>query len=110
MTHRDLALEFIRRFAAGDVDALTPLLSADLQVIGPYLHATSRAAYLEALRRDPPLPYSVRILSVEDDGDTVAVSYEYLKSEEELRIAQVFRFVDGRIGEMRLVFDTEESA
>ena len=110
MNNREEALTFVRRFAAGDVDGLIELLSEDLRVVGPYLRVTSRAAYIEALRRDPPLPYPVRILSVEDDADTVTVSYAYHKSDGELRVDQTFRFVDGRIGEMRVVFDTEEPA
>lgn len=35
MTHRDIASDFLRRFCAGDIDALAPLLSSDLEFIGP---------------------------------------------------------------------------
>jgi len=37
MSQREQALEFVRRFAAGDVDGLEPLLSENLQLAGPYL-------------------------------------------------------------------------
>jgi hypothetical protein len=108
MTHREQAVEFVRRFAAGDVDRLEPLLAEDLQLTGPYLRATSRAAYLEALRQGPPEPCRFRILSVTDDGDQVAVFYEYEKPDSTLTIAQLFRFTGERISETHLVFDTRD--
>jgi ketosteroid isomerase-like protein len=110
MRHREQALEFVRRFAAGDVDGLEPLLAEDLQLAGPYLQINSRADYLTALRSEPPERCGVRVLSVTDDGDTVAVFYDYEKRDVTLTIAQLFRFSDGRISEIRLVFDTRESA
>jgi hypothetical protein len=66
MSHRDLALDFLRRFAGGDVDGLEPLLAEDLRLNGPNLELESRTAYLEALR--PPPPRSVQGSSVERDG------------------------------------------
>ncbi len=109
MSHREQAVEFVRRFAAGDVDGLELLLAEDLQLAGPYLQVKSRAAYLEALRKDPPEPCGVRVLSVTDDGDTVAVFYEYEKRDTTLTVAQLFRFSDQRINEICLVFDSRES-
>ena len=100
----------MRRFAAGDVDGLEPLLSENLQLAGPYLQVESRSAYLEALRREPPEPCGIRVLSITDDGDTVAVFYEYEKRDMTLTIAQLFRFSEQRISEIRLVFDGRESA
>jgi hypothetical protein len=79
MSHRDLALDFLRRFAGGDVDGLEPLLAEDLRLNGPNLELESRTAYLEALRPPPPEACKVRALSVTDDGDTVTVSYEHEK-------------------------------
>ena len=110
MGHREQALEFVRRFAAGDVDGLEPLLAEDLQLFGPYLQVDSRAAYLSALRSAPPEPCSVHILSVTDDGHAVAVFYDYEKPGGVRTIAQLFRFSDERISEIRLVFDGRESA
>ncbi|KPJ92184.1 MAG: hypothetical protein AMS18_07900 [Gemmatimonas sp. SG8_17] len=110
MSHREQALEFVRRFAAGDIDGLEPLLTEDFQLAGPYLQVESRAAYLDALRKEPPEPSHVRVLSVtDDDGDTVAVFYEYKKPHMTLTIAQLFRFADQRIREVRLVFDGRQS-
>jgi hypothetical protein len=48
-------------------------------------------------------------LSVTENGDTVAVFYEYDKRDVTLTIAQLFRFTDRQISEIRLVFDGRES-
>ena len=109
MSHGEQALEFVRRFAAGDVHGLKALLCEDVQFAGPYLQVASRAAYLEALRSEPPEPCDVRVLSVTEDGDTVAVFYEYEKPAVTLTIAQLFRFRDQQICEIRLVFDGRET-
>ena len=110
MSNRDQALEFVRCFANGDVDALEPLLSEDLHLVGPYLRVESRAAYLDALRQDPPEPSGVRVLSVTENDDAVAVFYDYEKSDQTVVIAQLFRFRDQIISEIRLVFDGREPA
>jgi ketosteroid isomerase-like protein len=110
MSHREQALEFLRRFAAGDINGLEPLLAEDLRLSGPYLQVESRAAYLRALRSAPPEPGGLHVLSVTDDGDAVAVFYDYEKRGAVRTVAQLFRFSDGRIREMRLVFDGRESA
>lgn len=49
MTHLDVALEFLDRFCAGDIDGLRPLLVEDLQFKGPLCHFDSREAYLNRL-------------------------------------------------------------
>ena len=110
MSNRERALEFVKRFAAGDVAGLEPLLSEDLRLAGPFLQVDSRTAYLEVLRHDPPEPCGVRFLSVTESGDAVAVFYEYEKRDGTLTIAQLFRFYDQRIAETRLVFDGQKSA
>ena len=106
MSHRAVALEFIQTFAAGDVASLERLLADDLQFTGPYLTATSKTEYLAILKSDPPVSAEVRILSVTEDGDDVAVFYEYEKPDETLTIAQLFRFRGSEIAETRLVFDS----
>ena len=108
-SHREQALTFVQRFAAGDVEGLAPLLAEDLQLSGPYLEVTSRAAYLEALRHDAPTPGRARVVSVTDDDETVAVFWEYERPRGPLTIAQLFRFRDEHICEIRLVFDRSAS-
>ena len=103
MTPRERALEFVRRFAAGEVDRLESLLAEDLLLTGPFLQVDSRAAYLEALRRDPPENCGLRVLSVTDESDTVAVFYEYQKRDTTVTVAQLFRFRGDQISEIVLV-------
>ena len=56
MHNRDRALDFLKHFCAGDVDALPALLADDLQVTGPLFQFNARAAYLKSLRDDPSEP------------------------------------------------------
>ena len=100
-----MALQFIQHFCAGNVDALAPLLADDLQFTRPLLQCSSRTAYLESLHTDPPEPSTYRILGVTDSDDTVAVFYDYEKPSGALAVAQQFRFKDGQIAEIFLVFD-----
>ena len=79
MHNRDRALDFLKHFCAGDVDALAALLADDLQFTGPLFQFNSRAAYLKSLRDDPSEPCGYRILSVTDSDDSVAVFYDYEK-------------------------------
>ena len=106
MRYGDHALQFLERFAAGDVDGLEPLMSEDLRLMGPFLEVDSRADYLEALRRDPPEPCGFNILSVTEESETVAVFYEYEKPDVTLAVAQLFRFEHHLISEIRIVIDT----
>jgi hypothetical protein len=101
---RERALAFVQRFAAGDVDGLASLLAEDVRVVGPQLDVVSRANYLAALQGDPPQPAAARILSVTDEGGTVAVFWDYLKPERIVTVAQLFRIRDGKICEILIVF------
>ena len=103
--HRDLALAFLDRFAAGDVEGLAPLLSDDLRVTGPYVDVATRADYLAALRAAPPRPATIRPLSVTEGESTVAVFYRYEKPGRTRTVAQLFRCRGDQICEMLLVFD-----
>ena len=64
-------------------------------------------AYLATLRNDPPDASPYEVLSVTESDDGVAVFYDYGKADGALTIAQLFRFKDNLIVEMRLVFDTD---
>ncbi len=102
-------MEFLRRFCAGDVDGLRPLLSEDLRLIGPYHRFGSKAAYLDSLRSDPPEPSGFRVLSLTEGDDNVAIFYDYQKPGTTLTVAQLFKFAAQRISEIHLVFDGRES-
>jgi hypothetical protein len=107
MTHCEQALAFLSHFCAGDVDALAPLLAGDLRFTGPLFTFDSREAYLESLRASPPDRSGYRILNVTESEDSVAVFYEYEKPDQLLAVAQLFRFKEGQIAEISLVFDTK---
>lgn len=107
MSDPDAALAFLERFCAGNIDSLVPLLDGRLEVTGPLHRFTSRTAYLESLKADPPQSCKYQVLSVTAGEDTVAVFYEYRKGDGVLTIAQLFQFRNHLIVKMRLVFDTD---
>jgi len=107
-TVREVALEFLSRFAAADVDGLAALLAEDLEVEGPYLHVLSRADYLEALRRDPPVPSEVSVVDVREVAAEVTLTYEYRKPGGTIEVVQGFRVADGLVQAVRLDFATPE--
>ena len=50
MNNRDVAIEFVKCFCAGDVDAPAPLLTPDLKFKGPFCEFGSADAYLDNLK------------------------------------------------------------
>ena len=109
MNKREIAMEFIKNFCAGDVEALGSLLEDDFQLKGPLYRFDSKAAYLESLKADPLERCGFNVLNITEDDSTVSIYYEYKKSAKTIIIAQLFRFKEQRIGETLLVFDRNES-
>ena len=109
MDNREVAIEFTRCFCGGDVDGLARLLVDDLRFKGPYHQFGSSAAYLAAVRADPPEESSYRVHSVTEGQEEVSVYWEYQKRDGALTLAQLFGFRDGLISEILLVFDARES-
>lgn len=105
MNNREIALEFVTAFCAGDVDALTPLLTDNLQFRGPFFKFGSAEAYLDVLKSGTLEPSECRLISVTEGGDRVSVYYDYQKSDATITIAQLFTFRDQKISEILLVFD-----
>ena len=108
MNNRDIALEFLSRFCAGDVDGLSPLLAEDLQLNGPLFHFDSREDYLDSLKDGPPEKCGYRIISVTENQESVSIYYDYEKRAATITIAQLFRFRDHKITELLLVFDARD--
>jgi len=105
-SHREVALAFLERFCSGDVEGLAPLLMTDFRFQGPLLECETAAAYLDALRRDPPQPgCAYRLVDLAAAGDTVTLAWEYCKPAGAMLVNQRLRFRDGRISEMQLTFD-----
>ena len=105
MNNREVVMEYIRCFCAGDIDGLESLLGADLSFTGTFHTYGSASEYLDSLRDDPPEKCGSRVLSITENEDAVAVFYEYQKSEEALNIAQLFKLNEEKIQEILLVFD-----
>ena len=105
MNNRDVAIEFVKCFCAGDVGALAPLLTPDLKLKGPFYQFGSADAYLDSLRNDPLEKCGYRVISVTEDADSVSIYYDYEKSDRTITIAQLFKFSNQKIQEILLVFD-----
>ena len=108
MNNRDVAIEFVKCFCAGEVKALVPLLAADFKLNGPLYHFNSADAYLNSLENDPPDRCGHRVLSITENADSVSIYYVYEKGEGDITIAQLFKFKERKITEMLLVFDGRE--
>lgn len=104
MSPGDTALKYVRCFAAGDLEGLGSVLADPLRFTGPYLRVESKAAYLDALRVDPPEECDVVILSVTEEEGDVVVFYELRKPGGTVTVAQWFRVGAEGICESRLVF------
>lgn len=105
MNNRDVAMEFLRCFCAGDINGLVPLLAEDLQFKGPFYQFSSSDAYLDSLKNDPPEKCGYRVLNVMESGDSVSIYYDYEKSDGSITIAQLFTFKNQKTREILLVFD-----
>jgi hypothetical protein len=105
MNNQEVALEFIERFCAGDINGIEHLLSADLRFRGPFYEFNSAEEYITSLLSNPPERCGFNILSITEGDDSLAVFYDYKKPEGVIRIAQLFKFKELLISEMLLVFD-----
>jgi len=108
MSHQELAIEFIKKFCAGDIEGLALLLSENLQFKGPLFQFNSREAYLLSLKQDPAQPADYRVISITESPDHISIFYDYEKNEGSITIAQLFRFKDQKICEILIVFDGRE--
>lgn len=105
MTHREMALAYLDFFCAGKVDEIAAFLAADFSLQGTLFTFDSKTAYLRALKADPPEACRFEIVSITENPHAVVIVYDYLKNQQPLRIAQLFRFKNGLIAEILLVFD-----
>lgn len=110
MVGRDAVGEYLRSFGSGDLEGVAVTLAADARVDGPLGSFRTRDDYLAALRTGPPGPATLQIVERIDNGERVAVIYDYPKPGATLRIAQFFWLRNARIARTRLVFDPSEMA
>jgi ketosteroid isomerase-like protein len=105
MTNREVAMEYLRYFCAGDIDGLAQLLAPDLFFTGTFHTYHSGAEYLESLRSDPPEKCGYQVLSVTENEESVAIFYEYQKPDKVMQIAQLFKIKNQQIHDILLIFD-----
>ncbi len=60
MNNREVAMEYLRCFCAGDINGLAPLFASDLQFRGTLHQYGSSKEYLKNLKNDPPERCSYR--------------------------------------------------
>ncbi len=105
MNNREIAIEYLRCFCAGETHRLESLIATDLNFVGTFHTYHSASEYLESLRHDPPEKCEYKILSVTKDEDSVAIFYEYQKPDRVMQIAQLFRIKNKLIKDILLIFD-----
>ena len=105
MTNRNVALRFLERFSAGDIDGLGSLLAPDLRFEGPHHRCSSAHDYLSRLRADPPTRSGIDIISITAGDDSVAAFYPYRKPDAVVTVGQLFGFESGRITRLLVVSD-----
>jgi len=105
MNNQDIAMKYLMCFCEGKINEIEPLLAPDLKFIGTLKSYSSAKEYLTSLRDDPPEPCSFNVLSITENDDFVGLFYEYLKPNQAMRIAQLFKIKDQLIQEVLLVFD-----
>ncbi len=105
MNNREIAIEYLRCFCAGDIHRLESLMAPDLSFIGTFHTFHSAEEYLESLRHNPPEKCEYKMLSVTTNEDSVAIFYEYQKTDQVMQIAQLFRIKNKLIKDILLIFD-----
>ena len=91
MTHREVAMEYLRCICVSDLEGLARVLSPDFQFSRPFHDAYSRADSLENLEHDPPEKCPNKVVSVTEDNDRVAMFYHDEKTDKIIPIAQLFK-------------------
>lgn len=105
MSNREIAIQYLQGFAAGDPDTIKRVLSAGFTFRGPFYSCNTAADYLAMLESDPPDKSSFTITSIFDNDDKVCIIYQFAKTGVTVDMAQVFTFESGKIAKSILIFD-----
>jgi hypothetical protein len=103
MTHREVAMEYLRCVCASDLEGLVRVLFPDLQFSRPFHDAYSRTDSLESLKHDPPEKCAYQVVSVTEDNDRVAMFYHDEKADKVIPIAQLFKMTHQIIRPLGLI-------
>ncbi|KPK55898.1 MAG: hypothetical protein AMS22_02900 [Thiotrichales bacterium SG8_50] len=111
MSPLELAHRYIKSFVGElPLESMAPVLADDLRFVGPWFEFDSAQAYLESLRADPPQAARYEILNAFEDGNSACLIYRFSKPGVQALVAQTFEVRDGKIGRIRLIFDTKAFA
>ena len=106
MTIEEATRRYIEAVGEGRLDEVASLLHPDLAFhSGPQTH--DREAYLAAIRRIAPVIVRNEIRELIVSGDEAVVVYDFVTATPAgaIRSVEWLRFEDGRIREIRLLFD-----
>ena len=105
-------MEFVTRFAAGDVNGLATILGDPFHLKGPLFEFHSKQDYLDSLAADVLEEASSEVISLAEDIERgrVMVVYEYQKRDATIVIAQEFAISDQKIIDTTLAFDMGNAA
>ena len=109
MSNRQIALEFLKRFFAGDIDAAAQLMAEGLHFTGPREQDGIGTARDSGGNADSMEPCTPRVINVIEGENDVTVLYDYERTSGTLTIAQWFTFHNQRIVETDLVFGPKRS-
>ncbi|MHC4878095.1 MAG: nuclear transport factor 2 family protein [Planctomycetota bacterium] len=106
--NRAAAIAFVESYCKGDIETLADLLDESFRFNGPLHVCDNRESYIACLRNDPPISGELRVESITENADQVAVFYEYDCPGKVVMIAQLFTLRNGLIVETTVVFDGRE--
>jgi len=93
-------------YGEAPLEAMLPLLSEDLIFKGPFVEFNTAVDYFESLKTNLPVDVKYKILNVYEKENSVCLIYEFSKPGLVTPMAQTFEVVNGKITNIRLIFDT----
>ena len=85
---------------------MTELFADDLVFEGPFYRSSTAKEYMDRLREDPPADVHYVMEKAYADENSACLVYLFSKPGVETRMAQTFEIADGKIGKIKLVFDS----
>ncbi len=104
------AERYLAAFSTGDIDTISSLVSDDIVFEGPMAHFEGREPFMQAMTGLAKTWKSdhKRIRAIEN-GDSAALLYDFVMTEpikQTVRMTEWYRVRNGKIDEIRLLFDT----
>ena len=103
----ELAQRYMDAFYGHEpLESMEKFLAENLIFEGPFQRTTGAKAYLESLKRNPPVNVSYETEEVFENENSVCFVYQFSKPGVKTRMMQTFEVCDGKISTIKLVFDT----